>query len=154
MIKEWDCPSVLANRVCGGIQRETLQEVFSFSKEMRKTVSFLSRYLCLNVIPCCHHLAIRLMINPHWRWQIIDRKRIWIPLKKNEVKLTFNILLVSHKQHNEGIWIFFKVCPLKWFIIIYLAAPGITCGLRTLSCGMWDLVPCPGIKSGPLALGE
>ena len=74
--------------------------------------------------------------------------------KKNEVKLTFNILLVSHKQHNEGIWIFFKVRPLKWFIIIYLAAPGITCGLRTLSCGMWDLVPCPGIKSGPLALGE
>lgn len=102
---------------------------------------------------CCHHLAIRLMINPHWRWQIIERKRIWIPLKKNEVKLTFNILLVSSKQHNEGIGIFFKVCPLKWFII-YLAAPGITCGLQTLSCGMWDLVSCPGIKSGPLALGE
>ena len=70
------------------------------------------------------------------------------------MKLTSNILLVSCKQHNEGIWIFFKVCPLKWFIIIYLAAPGITCGFRTLSCGMWDLVPCPGIKSGPPALGE
>ena len=33
------------------------------------------------------------------------------------------------------------------FIFIYVAAPG-------LSCSMWDLVPWPGIETGPLALGE
>ena len=28
-----------------------------------------------------------------------------------------------------------------------------SCGLQTLSCGMWDLVPWPEIKPGPPALG-
>ena len=32
-------------------------------------------------------------------------------------------------------------------VFIYLPVPG-------LSCGMWDLVPWPGIKLGPPALGE
>ena len=32
------------------------------------------------------------------------------------------------------------------FLFIYLDAPG-------LNCGMWDLVPWPGIKPCPLALG-
>ena len=35
-------------------------------------------------------------------------------------------------------------------MFIYLAAPGLSCSMWTLSCGMWDLVPCPGIKPGPL----
>ena len=48
------------------------------------------------------------------------------------------------------------MCPEKdslldtWFfflIFIYLAALG-------LSCGMWDLVPWPGIEPGPTVLGE
>ena len=39
------------------------------------------------------------------------------------------------------------------FISTYLAAPGLTCGIHTLSCGMWDLVPQPGIKPRPPALG-
>ena len=34
-----------------------------------------------------------------------------------------------------------------------MAAPGLTCGMRALSCGMWDLVSWPGIKPGPPALG-
>ena len=53
-------------------------------------------------------------------------------------------------------------------IFIYLAAPGLnfvtwdllvvacgifSCGTRILSCGMWDLVPRPGIEPGPPALG-
>ena len=33
-----------------------------------------------------------------------------------------------------------------YFYFIYLAALG-------LSCGLWSLVPWPGIKTGPLALG-
>ena len=58
------------------------------------------------------------------------------------------------------------------FIFIYLAVLGLslvaawrtfvvasgiffvfTCGKRTLSCGMWDLVPWPGIEPRPPALG-
>ena len=39
------------------------------------------------------------------------------------------------------------------FISAYSAAPGLTCGIHTLSYGVWDLVPQPGIESRPPALG-
>ena len=35
---------------------------------------------------------------------------------------------------------------------IYLTALGLSCGMQDLSCGMWDLVPWPGIRLGPPAL--
>ena len=28
-----------------------------------------------------------------------------------------------------------------------------SCGMQILSCGMWDLISCPGIKPGPLVFG-
>ena len=40
------------------------------------------------------------------------------------------------------------------FIFIYLFDHiGFSWGMQTLSCGMWDLVPHPGIKAEPLVLG-
>ena len=47
------------------------------------------------------------------------------------------------------------------FLKFYLVVPGLSCGtqeifscsMQTLSCGMWDLVPWPGIKPRPPALG-
>ena len=41
---------------------------------------------------------------------------------------------------------------LKKKKIIYLTALGLSCGMQDLSCGMWDLVPWPGIRLGPPAL--
>ena len=32
---------------------------------------------------------------------------------------------------------------------IYLAVPGLSCSMQTLSWGMWDLLPQPGVKSAP-----
>ena len=40
-----------------------------------------------------------------------------------------------------------------FLIFIYLAVPILSCGIQTLSCGMWDLLSRPGIKPGPLAMG-
>ena len=41
-----------------------------------------------------------------------------------------------------------------WHVESLDSAYGIfSCGMQTLSCTMWDLVPWPGIKSGPPALG-
>ena len=38
--------------------------------------------------------------------------------------------------------------------LVFFAASGIfSFGMRTLGCGMWDLVPWPGIKPRPPALG-
>ena len=53
-------------------------------------------------------------------------------------------------------------CPLYflkkhlfiWLCRVLVAALGIlSCCVRSLSCGMWGLVPWPGIKPGPPALG-
>ena len=37
-----------------------------------------------------------------------------------------------------------------FFYFLYLAAPGLSCGMRTLSCSMGELVPQLGIELGPL----
>ena len=39
------------------------------------------------------------------------------------------------------------------YVCIYLAAPGLSCGMRGFCCSMWDLVPRPEIKARPPALG-
>ena len=38
-------------------------------------------------------------------------------------------------------------------LLIYLAAPGLSCTIWTLNCSMWDLVPWAGIEPEPHALG-
>ena len=40
-----------------------------------------------------------------------------------------------------------------FFFLIYLAAWGLVEACRAFSCGMWDLVPEPGIEPTPPALG-
>ena len=67
-------------------------------------------------------------------------------------------LLAIHMSSLENSWVFFKLSLnisasftnlqrfFKKYLLIYLAAPG-------LSCSMWDLVPWPGIEPGPPALG-
>ena len=41
-----------------------------------------------------------------------------------------------------------------WLCCVLVAACGIfSCGIRTFSCGIWDLVPWPRIESRPPALG-
>ena len=40
-----------------------------------------------------------------------------------------------------------------FFIFIYLAVLDLSCSILSLHCGMWDLVPWPGIEPRPPALG-
>ena len=40
-----------------------------------------------------------------------------------------------------------------YFLKKNLAVPDLRCSMQALSCGMWDLVPWPGIEPGPPALG-
>ena len=48
--------------------------------------------------------------------------------------------------------LFFKYLFL--FLFIYLTVPGLRCSMQTLSCGIWDLVPSPGIKPLPACIGS
>ena len=59
-------------------------------------------------------------------------------------------VLIAVRRILVAAWgIFIVVCG-----IFSVAAFRIfSCGKRTLRCGMWDLVPWPGIESGPPALG-
>ena len=41
----------------------------------------------------------------------------------------------------------------KNFFPLYLAALGLSCGMSTLNCDLWDLAPRPGIEFGSPALG-
>ena len=65
--------------------------------------------------------------------------------------ITFSIINYSHVIHEV-------VGPCSCLFIIYLAAPGLSCGtgsliaISKLLCAMWDLVPWPGIEPGPPAL--
>ena len=40
-----------------------------------------------------------------------------------------------------------------FLINFFLAAMGLSCNMRALNCGMWELVPRPGGEPGPPALG-
>ena len=48
----------------------------------------------------------------------------------------------------EACWIFVAA-----YGILVTACGIFSCGMRTLTCSMWDLVPWPGIEPGPSALG-
>ena len=56
-----------------------------------------------------------------------------------------------------NVYFIYSTCSfylLIWLCWILVAAHGIfSCSMWTLSCGMWGLVPWPGIKPGPPALG-
>ena len=56
----------------------------------------------------------------------------------------------TYSQTLGSAFSFFKKFILKF---IYLAVPGLSCGMQTLSCCMCDLVPGPGIKPRPPVLG-
>ena len=66
---------------------------------------------------------------------------------------SFQILLcfsLSSSLHRSLTFISFKK---YMYLFIYLAAPGLGCGMWTLSCSRWNLIPWLGIEPRPPALG-
>ena len=52
-----------------------------------------------------------------------------------------------------GMYLFFKkFIWLHWILVETLRILNLCCSMWTLSCGMWDLIPWPGIKLRPLAM--
>ena len=47
---------------------------------------------------------------------------------------------------KKCIWFFKKCC-----LFLYLAVPGLSYGMQTLSCGMWASASRPGTEPRPLA---
>ena len=66
------------------------------------------------------------------------------------LQLFYFWLLLPNLQRIGYLAVPWSINFFKKQIFIYLAAPGLSCSIWTLSCGMWDLVLRPGIKPGPL----
>ena len=68
---------------------------------------------------------------------------------------TLNSLTFIWYLFSTGVLITFSYHRILFLkIFIYLAVLSLSCSIyRIFSCGMWDLVPWPGIEPGPPALG-
>ena len=68
----------------------------------------------------------------------------WLLVWKMEKCPGFSCLGVFlHLETSSGY--FGNVSSLLVYLFIYLAALGLSCGMWTLSCDVWDLVPWPGV---------
>ena len=90
--------------------------------------------------PCCHReLDMTEWLNNNWT-AVGFRKlnsRIFISYY---CRIFFSTNIYFLKK-ILNIWLY-------WFLIA--ACRIFSCTMQTLSCNMWDLVPCPGIEPGPL----
>ena len=75
-------------------------------------------------------------------WPQMETGPFFIIFQLNPFKDLLKILVITTNIFTHYLLLFL----LKKKNFIYVAAPG-------LSCGMWDLVLCPGIKPGAPALG-
>ena len=64
----------------------------------------------------------------------------------------FVCLFTNLAESSQGLA---QIIPNTFYnkIFIYLAVLSLSCSMCTLSYGMWDLVPWPGIEPGPPAVG-
>ena len=101
-----------------------LQKLRSTKKETKKALSLPSSLYTFSIIMLPYHYFLHFSLCPLYEF--------------------------STPSHNTGFWISNKF----FFSNIYL--PGCSRSslwqMQTLNCGMWNLVPWPGIKAGPLAL--
>ena len=70
--------------------------------------------------------------------------------RKTQISLYTFVCLFTHlAESSQGLA---QTIPNTFYnkIFIYLAVLSLSCSMCTLSYGMWDLVPWPGIEPGPL----
>ena len=81
-----------------------------------------------------------------WKMAILD----WLYCLRLLLSPSLPIAMWLAVSPVEGVYVsFYWLCFFKVYIF-YLAAPGLSCGMWTLSCSMWELVPQLGIELGPL----
>ena len=80
-----------------------------------------------------------------WKMAILD----WLYCLRLLLSPSLPIAMWLAVSPVEGVYVsFYWLCFFNVYIF-YLAAPGLSCGMWTLSCSMWELVPQLGIELGP-----
>ena len=88
--------------------------------------------------------------------RILGIKNLQASREKKLVTFFRNVLGMSHTRGQRTLNSTLVIPREDDFLkkkVIYLAAVGFSCSMQTLSGGMWDLVPWPGIEPGAPALG-
>ena len=65
---------------------------------------------------------------------------ISISISMKKLVSTWLLFFCSFLSIFQSLFYFLK------FYIYLLVVPGFSCGMQTLTCSMWDLIPWPGIK--------
>ena len=100
-------------------------------------------------------LSLRFWVYTLGHWELTTWLLSWNPLSSSYQRWEANtgfhfITWVAGTYSHFLVFIIF----IYWLCQVSGAAHGIfSCGIQTLGCGMWDLVPWPGIEPGPPALG-
>ena len=100
-------------------------------------------------------------IQSYWKWQLIYRVRKQISsclgtrVGRGKGDMVKFLRMMDMSIFFFNIYLFgCTSLQLHTGSQIFVTASGIfSCSVRTLSCGIWDLVPWPGIKPKPPALG-
>ena len=141
--------------------------------------SLPKHWTCLEPEPSESKLAVR---HTHYLWLscqlVISHSSLKLMMPKTNVvnlpvtQLCFlcsHLFLISSARNPEihhflplsfalfHFHLFWSLGSLIFYYFLkeknYLTAPGLSSGMWTFSCSMWDLVHCPGIEPRPPALG-
>ena len=66
----------------------------------------------------------------------------------------FSRFLISCYKEQKPLRNLYIYIYIFIYLFTYLAVPGLSCSMQTLSGSMWDLVPQPGIKPGAPCIGS
>ena len=100
-------------------------------------------------------LSLRFWVYTLGHWELTTWLLSWNPLSSSYQRWEANtgfhfITWVAGTYSHFLVFIIF----IYWLCQVSVAAHGIfSCGIQTLGCGMWDLVPWPGIEPRLPALG-
>ena len=118
-----------------------LNKFFAFWHTMSQPQNrFLQAALGFLLLLSLTFLVENVIQNPRSRHKALIAPTLLLPPKPSQ----------KTQLHPSVSFCFFNIIWLHHILAVARGIIDLHCGMRTLSCGMWDLVPCQGSNQGPL----